>query len=116
MLLNYNDDDYLQGYGQIEELFRVLTKNDIFKPYKSDRVFIATIVNDAAEDDVSVDYNLDVFDIRYQKKSEAAHPIKVKFQFVEYVPAGIYGFSLVMTNKLVSLSSVGQRRFDLIQV
>ena len=32
ILLNYNDDDYSQGYGQIEEAFRALTKDDILQP------------------------------------------------------------------------------------
>ena len=32
ILINYNDDDYSQGYGQIKESFRALTKDDIFKP------------------------------------------------------------------------------------
>ena len=29
ILLNYNDDDYSQGYGQIKEAFRALTKDNI---------------------------------------------------------------------------------------
>ena len=29
ILLNYNDDDYSQCYGQNEEAFKVLTKDDI---------------------------------------------------------------------------------------
>ena len=40
ILLNYDDDDdYSQGYGQIKEAFRALTKDDILKPYISDDVF-----------------------------------------------------------------------------
>ena len=35
-LLNYDDDNYSQGYAQIEEVFRVLTEDDIFQPYRSD--------------------------------------------------------------------------------
>ena len=30
--LNYDDDDYIQGYGQFEEAFRALTKDDFLKP------------------------------------------------------------------------------------
>ena len=33
ILKNYDDDEYSQGYGQIEEAFRVLTKDDILQPY-----------------------------------------------------------------------------------
>ena len=35
-LLNYNDDDYSQVYGQIEEVFRASTKDDILQTYISD--------------------------------------------------------------------------------
>ena len=33
ILLNYNDDDYSQGYSQIKEALRALTKDDILEPY-----------------------------------------------------------------------------------
>ena len=36
ILLNYNDDDYSQGYKQTEEAFRALTEDEILKPYISD--------------------------------------------------------------------------------
>ena len=35
ILLNYNDDDYSQGYGQIKEAFKALTKVN-FQPYISE--------------------------------------------------------------------------------
>ena len=31
ILLNYNDDDYSQGYGQIKEAFKALTKDDLLQ-------------------------------------------------------------------------------------
>ena len=40
ILMNYYDDDYSQGYGQIKEAFRALTKNDILQPYISDQDLI----------------------------------------------------------------------------
>ena len=61
-------------------------------------------------------YNLYVFDIKYQKNLENAQPIKVEVKFSEKVPAGIYGYALVLTNKMVSISSDSQHRFDLIYV
>ena len=106
--LNYNDDDYRQGYSQIEEAFRALTKDDILKPYISDNEFRST------NDGNNIGYNLYVFDIRYQKNFESAQPIKVEFKFNGVIPAGIYGYALVLTNKLISISSDGQRHFDLI--
>ena len=60
ILLNYDDDDYNQGYGQIKEAFRVLTKDDILQPYISDRDFRSSNNNN------DIGYNLYVFDIRYQ--------------------------------------------------
>ena len=50
--------------------------------------------------------------MRYQKNLESAQPFKVEFYFSENVPAGIYGYALVIMNKTVSLSSDGQRHFD----
>ena len=32
-LLNYNDDDYSQGYGQIKDALKTLTKDNILQPY-----------------------------------------------------------------------------------
>ena len=33
ILLNYDDDDYSQGYHKIKEAFKALTKDDILQPY-----------------------------------------------------------------------------------
>ena len=108
-LLNYDDDDYRQGYHQIKEAFKVLTEDEILQPYISQEDFRSS--NVAAND---VGYNLYVFDIRYQKNYTAAQPIKVEFKFDGIVPNNVNGYALVLTNKLVSISSDGQRHFDLI--
>ena len=52
--------------------------------------------------------------MRYQKNLESAQPIEVEFLFSEKIHAGIYGYALVLTNKLVSLSNDGQPHLDLI--
>ena len=109
ILLNYDDDDYSQGYHQIKEAFRALTKDDILQPYISDDNFRTS--NVAAN---GVGYNLYVFDIRYQKNFTNSQPIEVEFKFEGVVPNDINGYALVLTNKLVSISSDGQRHFDLI--
>ena len=75
ILLNYDDDDYNQGYGQIKEAFRALTKDDILQPYISDNDFRSN------NDGNNIGYNLYVFDIRYQKNFASAQPIKVEFKF-----------------------------------
>ena len=107
-LLNYNDDDYNQGYGQIKEAFRALTKDNILQPYISDHDFRSSNNNN------DVGYNLYVFDKRYQKNFENSQPIKVEVKFDGVVPAGIYGYGLVLTNKKISIPSGGQQHFALI--
>ena len=109
ILLNYDDDDYIQGYHQIIEAFKALKKDDILQPYISDDKFRTS--NVAAND---IGYNLYVFDIRYQKNFTNSQPIKVEFKFDGVVPNDINGYALLLTNKLVSISSDGQRNFDLI--
>ena len=109
ILLNYDDDDYSQGYHRIKEAFRALTKDDILQPYISEEDFRTSNVRAA-----DVGYNLCVFDIRYQKKYTASQPIQVEFKFNGFIPNDFNGYALVLTNKLISISSVGQRHFDLI--
>ena len=74
--MNYDDDSYSQGYSQIKEAFRALTKDDMFQPYITDDGFRCSNVR---TDDVS--YKLYVFDIRYQQNFTASRPIKVEFKF-----------------------------------
>ena len=107
ILLNYEDDDYIQGYGQIKEAFRALTKDNILQPYTSEHDFRSS------NDGNIIGYNIYAFDIRYRKDFKSSHSIKVEFKFDGVVPAGIYGYALVLANRLISISSDGQRMFDL---
>ena len=107
ILLNYNDDDYNQGYGLIKQAFKDLTKDNILEPYISDNDFRSS--NDVD----NIGYNIYAFDVRYQKNFESSQPTKVEYKFDGVVPAGIYGYALVLTNNLISISSDGQRMFDL---
>ena len=107
ILLNYDDDDYSQGCGLINEAFRALTKDDILLPYITETDFRSSNINN------DVGYNIYAFDIRYQKNFENAQPVKVEFKFSENIDAGIYGYALVLTNRLISITSDGQRMFDL---
>ena len=107
ILLNYDDDDYSKGYGQIKDDFKALTKDDILKPYITDDDFRSS------NEGNNIGYNIYAFDIRYQKNFENSQPVKVEFNFSENIPAGIYGYALVLTNRLASITSDGQRRFDL---
>ena len=107
ILLNYKDDEYGQGYRLIKQAFKDLTKDDILEHYISDNDFRSS------NDGQNIGYNLYLFDIRFQKNFETAQPIKVEFKFYGVVPAGIYGYALVLTNRLISIISDGQRMFDL---
>ena len=100
--------DYSHGYHQIKEAFKALTKDEILQPYISDDNFRNS--NAAA---IDVGYNLYVFDIRYQKNFTNSQPIKIEFKFEGVVHDDISGYALVLTNKLVSVSSDGLRLFDL---
>ena len=91
----------------IKQAFKDLTKDDILEPYISENDFRSNNTGN------NIGYNLYVFDIRYQKNSESAQPSKVEFKFDGVIPAGIYGYALVLTNKLMSISSDGQRHFDI---
>ena len=108
ILINYDDDNYSRGYGQIKEAFRALNKDDILKPYITENDFRSS------NEGNNIGYNIYAFDIRYQKNFENAQPVKVEFKFSENIKAGIYGYGLVLTNKLLSITSDGQRMFDLI--
>ena len=99
-LLNYDDDDNSQGYGQIKEAFKALTKDDILQPYISEDDFRSS--NKSKNNG----YNIYAFGIRYQKDFENAQPVKVEFKFSENIPAGIYGNALVLTSKKKFLSAV----------
>ena len=111
ILLNYHDDDCSQGFSQIKEAFRALTKDDILETYVSDDDFRSsnTRVN-------IVGCNLYVLDIRYEQKFTASQPVKEEFRFDGVVSNDINGYALLLTNNLVSVSSSGQRHFDLIYV
>ena len=107
ILLNYDDDYYSQGYGQKKEAFKALTKDDVLQPYISEDDFRSS------NEGNNIGYNIYAFAIRYQKNFENAQPVKVEFKFSENIPAGIYGYALVLTNRLASITSDGQRMFDL---
>ena len=70
ILLNYDHDENSQGYSQIKEAFRVLTKDDILQPCITDDDFRSS--NGGAE----IGYNVLVFDIRYQQNLQLLNQLK----------------------------------------
>ena len=107
ILIIYNADDYSQGYGQIKEAFRARTNDNILQPYITEDDFRSS------NDGVNIAYKKHDFDIRYQKNFERGQSVKVELKFDGVVPAGIYSRALILTNRLVSTNSDGQRMFDL---
>ena len=108
LLINYDDNEYSQVYSQIKEAFRASTKNDILQPFLSDENLGSSNVR---ADDIGI--NLNVFDIRFRQNYTASQPITVEFEFEGVIPNVINGYALVLTIQLVSVSSDGQRHFDL---
>ena len=86
ILLNSDDDDSSQAYGQIKEAFRALTKDDILQPCKSVHDFRSSKVT--AGDG---GYNLNGFEMRYQQNFKASQPVKQEFNFDGCVPNDING-------------------------
>ena len=107
IFLNYNEEYYSQAYGQIKEAFKALIEDNILQPDISEDDF--RLSNDGD----NICYKIHAFDIRYQKNFESGQPVKAEFKLNGLVPAGIYGYALVLTNKLASISSNGLRMFDL---
>ena len=107
ILLIYNDDVYSQGYGQIKEAFKALKKDNLLQQHISEHDFRSS------NDGNNIGYKIYAFDIRYQKNFGSSRPIKCEFKFDGVVPAGIYGYALVLTNRLISINSDGQRLFDI---
>ena len=54
--------------------------------------------------------------MKYQQKFAASQSIEVECELDEVVPNVVNGYALVLTTKLFSVSSDGQRHCDLIQV
>ena len=55
--LNYDDDDFAQGYSQSEEAFKALTKDDILQPFISEDDFRSSNVRaDDVDDNLYVRY------------------------------------------------------------
>ena len=109
IFLNYDDDNSCQGCSQFKEAFRAFTKDNILQPYISDDDFRSSKVS---ADDIG--YNLYYFEIRYQQNFTASQPFKVELKFDGFLPNVLNGYALVLTNKLVSTSSDGNRHFDLL--
>ena len=91
-----------------------MAKDNILQAYITQKDFITS--NNYP--DGNPGYNLYVFDIRHHQDYSSAEPIKVRSDFRPAVPAAanLIRFALLLTNKVVSVSSDDQREFDLVSV
>ena len=101
-MLIHHDDDYSQGYAQIKEAFRALTKDNITQSIISLDIFRSSNIR---VDDAG--YILYVFDKRYEQKFTASQPVKVECKFIGVVPNDVNGYALVILSKLFSIGSDG---------
>ena len=60
-------------------------------------------------------YELFVFRLRYQGDFTANQPIKIESYFDGVVPTEIDSYALVLRNKIVSINTEWQRRFEFIR-
>ena len=56
---------------------------------------------------VELDYNLFVFDIRYQQNFTASQLFEVEFKFDGVIPNDVNRYALVFKNKMLSIGSDG---------
>ena len=106
---NYAIDETLQAYAEIVSCFTKLAKNNFLQPYLTQKDFITS----NKYPDGKPGYNLYVFHMRHHQDCSSAQPIKVRIDFRPAVPAAtnLIGYAILLTNKLVSVSSNGQRQF-----
>ena len=104
MNLDYRRNNFHEAYYQIENFFLKHTEYRVLRPFIG--------LNSFKES-----YNLYVFDISNQKDHISAQPISIDFKFYNDPRINVLdytAFALVLTNKLVSISSDGKRMFDII--
>ena len=99
---DYFRDKYDQAYSEIEIFYQLKSETNLLNPFIDLHKF-------------RTNYNFYVFDLSEQKDQIASQPIRLEFKFSAAIDVADYiAFALVLTPKLISISSDGQRHFDLI--
>ena len=114
MNCNYAIDKFSQAYVEIVSCFRLLAKDNFLRAYNTQKDFITS--NNYR--DGNPKFSFDVFHFQHHRVYSSAQPFKVRIDFGPAIPAAtnLIGYAFVFTNKLVSVSSDGQKQFDLIYV
>ena len=99
---DYDRDKYDQAYYEIENFYNLHSESNLLNPFISLHKFRTS-------------YNFYVFDLSKQKPPIASQPIRLEFKFsAAFGVADYVAYALVLTPKLISISSDGQRHFDLL--
>ena len=99
---DYDRDKYDQAYSENENFYHLNSETNLLNPFIDLHKF-------------RTNYPLFVFDLSKQKDQIASQPIRLEFKFNAAIDVADYiAYALVLTPKLISISSDGQRHFDLI--
>ena len=99
---DYDRDKYDQAYSENENFYLLKSETNLFNPFIDLHKF-------------RTNHNFYVFDLSKQKDNIASQPIRLEFKFNAAIDVADYiAYALVLTPKLISISSDGQRHFDLL--
>ena len=99
---DYDRDKYDQAYSEIENFSLLKSETNLLNPFIDLHKF-------------RTNYNFYVFDLSKQKDPIGSQPIRLEFKFNAAIDVADYiAYALVLTPKLMSISSDGQRHFDLL--
>ena len=99
---DYDRDKYDQAYSEIENFYLLKSETNLLIPLIDLHKF-------------RTNYNFYVFDLSKQKDNTASQPIRLEFKFNAAIDVADYiAYGLVLTPKLIRISSDGQRHFDLL--
>ena len=99
---DYDRDKYDQAYSGIENFYLLKSETNLLNPFIDLHKF-------------RTNYNFYVFDLSKQKDNIASQLIRLEFKFNAAIDVADYiAYALVLTPKLISISSDGQRHFDLL--
>ena len=99
---DYDRDKYDQAYSEIENFYHLNSETNLLNPFIDLNKF-------------RTNYNFYVFDLSKQRDIIASQPIRLEIKFNAAIDVADYiAYALVLTPKLISISSDGQRHFDLI--
>ena len=112
IICNFAMAEYSQTYGEIVSCFRHSAKNIILQLYITQKAFLTSNNYPGG----NPGYNVYVSDNHHHQDFSSAQNIRVRFDFRPVVPAAtnLTGYAVLLTNKLVSVSSDGQKQFNLV--